>query len=87
MMKTVLQIDGMMCGMCESHMNDAVRRAFHVEKVTSSHKKKETVILSRDPLDEEKLRAVIADTGYKVLNLTIEPYEKKSLFSKWFHQK
>ena len=37
MIKTTLTIDGMMCGMCESHMNDAIRGAFDVKKVTSSH--------------------------------------------------
>ena len=28
MVKTTLGIDGMMCGMCESHMNDAIRNIF-----------------------------------------------------------
>ena len=37
MVKTTLKIDGMMCGMCEAHMNDAIRAAFKVKKVTSSH--------------------------------------------------
>ena len=32
MTKTTLKIDGMMCGMCESHMNDAIRKAFNVKK-------------------------------------------------------
>ena len=31
MIQTTLQIDGMMCGMCESHVNDAIRNAFAVE--------------------------------------------------------
>lgn len=39
MVKTTLGIDGMMCGMCESHMNDAIRNNFDVKKVTSSHRK------------------------------------------------
>ncbi len=26
MIKTVLEIDGMMCNMCEAHMNDVIRR-------------------------------------------------------------
>ena len=46
MTETKLKIDGMMCGMCESHINDAIRRAFNVKKVTSSHSKGETVVLS-----------------------------------------
>ena len=30
MIKTVIQVDGMMCGMCEAHANDAIRNAFDV---------------------------------------------------------
>ena len=26
MIETVVKVDGMMCGMCESHVNDAVRK-------------------------------------------------------------
>ena len=51
MIKTTVKVDGMMCGMCESHVNDAVRKAFHVDKVTSSHSKGETVIISEKPVD------------------------------------
>ena len=46
MLKITLGVDGMMCGMCESHVNDAVRKAFPVKKVTSSHGKGQTVILT-----------------------------------------
>ena len=81
MIRTILQIDGMMCGHCEAHVNDAIRQAFPVKKVESSHTKKETVILSEEPLDEEKLRAVIAQTGYTLGEIRTEPYEKKGLFS------
>ena len=28
MVKTTLKIDGMMCGMCESHVNDAIEMLF-----------------------------------------------------------
>lgn len=84
MVKTILEIDGMACGMCEAHVNDAVRKAFAVKKVTSSHSKGRTEILSEQPLEEEKLRAVIEATGYQVMTLRSEPYEKKgfSLFRK-----
>ena len=43
-MKKTLKIDGMMCGMCEAHMNDLVRKNFKVKKVTSSVKDGETVV-------------------------------------------
>ena len=53
MVKTTLGIDGMMCGMCESHMNDAIRNNFDVKKVTSSHSKKQTEVISEEALDVE----------------------------------
>ena len=55
MVKTTVNVDGMMCGMCESHVNEAVRRAFEgsIKKVTSSHSKKKTEIISENALDEE----------------------------------
>ena len=81
MIRTTLNISGMMCGMCESHINDAIRTAFQVKKVTSSHTKGRTEILSDAPLDREKLRKVIDSTGYTFLSTTEEPFEKKGLFS------
>ena len=51
MIKTVLKVNGMMCGMCEAHMNDLVRKNFNVKKVTSSVKGGETVVISEENLD------------------------------------
>lgn len=67
--------------MCESHVNEAIRNAFQVNKVTSSHAKGETVILSDEPLDEARLREVLAPTGYTLTSITSEPYEKGGIFS------
>ncbi|MDY2790045.1 MAG: cation transporter [Lachnospiraceae bacterium] len=84
MVKTILDIDGMMCGMCESHMNDAIRNAFEVEKVTSSHTKGTTEIISKEPLSREALTEAVEKTGYKILEINEEEYTKKkfSLFGK-----
>lgn len=79
MIETIVKVDGMMCGMCEVHVNDAVRKAFSVKKVSSSHSKGETVILSQEPLDAKKLQAAIAATGYTVGEISAHPYEKKGL--------
>ena len=69
MIKTTVGIDGMMCGMCESHVNDAIRKSFDIKKVSSSHSKKKTEIISEEAIDEDKLRAVIDETGYTVLSV------------------
>ena len=67
MVQTTLKVNGMMCGMCESHINDVVRKTAQVEKVTSSH--------------IEALKAAIAATGYTVTGAEEKPYEKKGFFS------
>lgn len=81
MIQITIKIDGMMCGMCESHVNDAIRRAFPVKKVASSHAKGQTVILTEQPIDADALRSVIDSTGYTVLSVEQAPYEKKGIFS------
>ena len=81
MKKTTLKIDGMMCGHCEAHVNDTIRNAFPVRKVTSSHTKGETVIISENALDEAKLKEVIAATGYTLLGIGTEDYTPTGLFS------
>ncbi|MBD9070076.1 MAG: heavy-metal-associated domain-containing protein [Clostridiales bacterium] len=81
MIKTTLKIDGMMCGMCESHINDAIRNSFDVKKVNSSHTKGETVIVSKEALDEDKIKSVIDKTGYELQSVSSEELEeKKGLF-------
>ena len=59
MYKTTVRIDGMMCGMCESHINDAIRAKMPVKKVSSSHKKGETVIISENRLSTDMITAAL----------------------------
>ena len=80
MIQTTVKVSGMACSMCEAHINDAIRRAFPVKKVTSSHTKGETVILSEAPLEEAAIREVIDATGYTAGEISAAPYEKKGLF-------
>ena len=82
MIQTTVKVSGMACSMCEAHINDTIRAKFAVEKVTSSHTKGETVILSQEPLEESALRAAMDATGYTAGDIAAVPYEKKgfSLF-------
>ena len=80
MYQTTVKIDGMMCGMCESHVNDAIRTKLSVKKVSSSHKKGETVIISENPLTKETITEALNGSGYTVMDVTCVPYEKKGLF-------
>lgn len=76
MKKITVKIDGMSCGMCESYINDVIRRAFKVRKVTSSRARGETVILTENEITEEELRKALAPTGYTFVGYRSEAVEK-----------
>jgi copper chaperone CopZ len=81
MIKTTLKIDGMMCSMCEAHINDLIRKAVPgAKKVAASHTKGEAGFLTEEAVDENSLKEAIAATGYTCTAVTSEPYEKKGLF-------
>lgn len=82
MVKITVGIDGMACRMCEAHINEVVRNAFPVKKVTSSHTRKETVILAEREIPEPALRKVIAEAGYDVMSVNWALYEKNGLFAR-----
>ena len=83
MVKITVGIERMACGMCEAHLGGAVRNAFRVKKVTSSHTKKQTVILAEKDIPEQELKSVAAKTGYDAVSISSEPYEKKGLFGRF----
>ncbi len=68
MITTTLGIEGMACSMCEAHVNDAIRRNFSVKKVKSNRRKKSCVVVSEEPLDEARVRAVITELGYDLVS-------------------
>ena len=80
MVKITLKINGMMCGMCESHINDVIRKTIPVKKISSSHSKGETEIIAEAPLDEDRLRMAIGETGYELVSVSTEEYVKKGFF-------
>jgi copper chaperone CopZ len=83
MIQTTIGIDGMMCDMCEAHINDAIRKSFDVKSAKSDRKKKRCVVLSEQALDEKRIRRVIAETGYDLLSISSEPYVKRGFLGLW----
>lgn len=79
MWKYTVDVEGMMCGMCESHANDCCRRSFNVKKVSSSHARNQTVIITEDELTLDDVRKAFEGTGYEVHDLKKET-AKKGLF-------
>ncbi|MCD8095712.1 MAG: ATPase P [Ruminococcus sp.] len=82
MFKITATVEGMSCGMCEAHVNDTIRNELKVKRVSSSHSKNETVIISKEDISDEKLGEIITKSGYTFSGAKHEPYEKKGLFSK-----
>ncbi len=66
-----LDIDGMACGMCESHINDAIRRQLRVKKVRSSYRKGSTLIIAEEEISREEIERALEGTGYIVENYEI----------------
>ena len=77
MVQTIIGIDGMMCEMCEAHINDAIRRNFAAKSAKSNRHKKQCVVVSEEELDQDKIRSVIGETGYDLTSISVEPYKKK----------
>ena len=82
MIKIEFEVDGMRCGMCEAHINDAVRRVEGVRKVSSSHKKGKTEVIAQDGTNPEMIKQAIEQQGYIVKNTESGSYEKRGLFSR-----
>jgi copper chaperone CopZ len=81
MIKTTMKIDGMMCGMREAHICEAIRKAVpEAKKVTASKSKKQASFLTDKAVDNDFLKAAINATGYTCLGIASVPYEKKGLF-------
>ena len=72
MVKVTVNVEGMMCGHCEAHVNEAIKKAFGAEDVVSSHENNTTVFTAPEKVDEDKIRQTIKDAGYEVTGITQE---------------
>ena len=81
MIRTTMRIDSMMCGMCEAHICEAIRKAVpSAKKVTASRSRNEASFLTESAVDAEALEKAIDATGYTCVSVESEPYEKKGWF-------
>ena len=83
MFKTTIGVGGMQCEMCESHVTETIKKEFpEARKVSSSRRRKETVVISEAPIAEDRARAAITGIGYDYLSFRDEPYEEKGLLAR-----
>ena len=80
MLQITVEVKGVVCGTCEVHVNEAIRKAFPVKKVSSSRSKGQTVILTQEDISETQLKAVITQSGYEPGQITKHPDQKRGLF-------
>ena len=69
MQEITVGVDGMMCGMCEKHVNEAIMRNIQAKEVTSSHSKSQTIIQTEENITDEQIKEVISKTGYTVTSI------------------
>lgn len=83
--KYTLEIKGMMCGHCEAHVNDAIKNSFEVKSVNSDRTKNQTIVVASKELDEEKIKTVVKEAGYDLVNISKEETSgKRSFIAKIF---
>ncbi len=81
MNKYILNIKGMRCGMCEMHVQDAVRNKYNIVKAKASYLKKELIVISELDLSIDDFHLAIDPTGYEIINY--QKQEAKKGFFGW----
>ena len=71
MNKYSLNVEGMMCGMCDAHVADAVRKVVPTAKKVKANRKKNIVTFKAEEVDNELLIKTINETGYTASDLEI----------------
>ena len=66
MYKTTVTVEGMMCHMCEKHVNEALSKAFAAENPVSDHTANKTEFISAEKPDAAKVKEIIEAAGYTV---------------------
>ena len=62
-----LTVEGIKCGMCETHVNDIIRKNFKIKGVKSSARKNTITITYENEIDLIKVAEVLHSFGYDVI--------------------
>ena len=80
-MTKVITVEGMMCGMCEAHVAEALRKVPGVENAKADRSKKQATVTCGPEVSDEALLKAIADTGYDASDVREQAERsKKGLF-------
>ncbi len=79
MNKYIIGIDGMACGMCEMHVEEAIRKVLKVKMVKASHIKKQVIVIIEVNLSENDFHKILDPTGYRITSFKRTVAVKKFL--------
>lgn len=68
-MKKLINIEGMSCGHCVKHVEEALTELGGVTKVEVSLKDKNAVVELSQEVEDSKLKEAVAEAGYDVVSI------------------
>ncbi len=68
-MKKLINIEGMSCGHCVKHVEDALVEVSGVEKVEVSLQDKNATVVLNQQVEDSKLREAVEEAGYEVTSI------------------
>lgn len=68
-MTKTMNITGMMCGHCESHVRKALEAVAGVESAVVDHVAGSAVVTLSGPVEDAVLTAAVTDAGYEVTGI------------------
>ena len=83
MKEFTVAVSGMMCQKCESHVVEAVKEIKGVKSVTASKDEKKAVVVAKDSVKAEEIKAAITEAGYEVGDITEKVVEKQGFFARF----
>lgn len=85
-MMITAEVTSMVCGMCESHVCQALENTFRHARIRAFRKQNQVVIETPEDLPDAEIRKVIEDLGYTVGSISRSEQKKQSFLSRLLHR-
>lgn len=68
-MKKIINIQGMTCGHCAGHVEEALKGVCGIKSVNVSLNDKNAVVELAHPVDDAEIKAAVDEAGYEVVGI------------------